>query len=166
MDAWTERATEEARLFNPAFCAMLIGKVCHEYSKKGSGHLAYPLSFLVLPIVLHPRTREALPHSTVTSLLSWTHEHRADLASFGDHARTLTPYTREAIMFGLANGILLLDETGGLRTGSAYQNPTEKKTEDFTSEVKDCLSRAGFVGRWFSGAGTPATIFSALGVTP
>lgn len=166
MEAWGARAIEEANLFNPAFCAMLVAKACKDYMKKTQEPLAFSLAFLVLPIVLHPRTRTALPYSTVTSLLSWTQEHRADLAEFGAHARVLEPYTREAIMFGVAVGTLMLDESGGVVTGSAYVTPTEKKTEYFTSEVKDCLERAGFVGRWFAGAGTPETIFSAFGVAP
>lgn len=166
MDAWSARATEEANLFNPAFCAMLIAKACKDYIKKTQEPLAFSLVFLVLPIVLHPKTRANLPYSTITSLLSWTQDHRADLADFGRHARVLEPYTREAILFGLANSTLRLDGTGGVATGSAYVTPAEKKTEHFTPEVKDCLDRAGFVGRWFAGAGSPATIFSAFGVAP
>ena len=166
MEAWSERTIEEANLFNPAFCAMLIAKTCKDYMKKTQEPLAFSLAFLVLPIVLHPRTRAALPYSTVTSLLSWTQEHRADLTEFGAHARVLGQYTRESIIFGVANGTLTIDESGGIATGSAYVTPTEKKAEHFTPEVRDCLDRAGFVGRWFAGAGTPATIFSALGVAP
>lgn len=166
METWSARATEVANLFNPAFCAMLVAKACKDYTKKTREPLAFSLAYLVLPIVLHPRTRTALPYSTVTSLLSWTQEHRADLVEFGAHARVLGPYTREAIMFGVANDTLMLDESGGVATGSAYVTPAEKKTEHFTPEVRDCLNRAGFVGRWFAGAGTPATIFSAFGVAP
>jgi hypothetical protein len=166
MEPWSARAIEEANLFNPAFCAMLLAKTCKEYTKKTQEPLPFPLAFVVLPIVLHPKTREALPYSTVTSLVSWTQEHRADLVQFGAHARVLMPYTREAIMFGVSNGTLSVVDSGGIDTGSAYVSPTERRTELFTSEVRDCLERAGFVGRWFAGAGTSATIYSALGVAP
>jgi hypothetical protein len=145
---------------------MLIARACKDYTKKAQEPLPFSLSFLVLPIVLHPKTRAALPYSTGTSLLSWTQERRADLTQFGTHARVLEPYAREAIIFGVSNGTLLLFDSGDIGTGSAYVAPSEKRTEYFTPEVRECLERAGFVGRWFAGAGTPATIFSALGVTP
>jgi hypothetical protein len=166
LEAWNGRAVEEANLFNPAFCAMLIAKACKEYAKKGQEPLSFPLAFLILPLTVHPITRAALPYSTVTSLLSWTQERRGDLVEFGAHTRRLLPYSREAIMFGLANNMLTLDESGRVNTGKSYVTPTEKKIELFTAEVRDCLDRAGFVGRWFAGAGTASTIYSVLGVTP
>lgn len=166
MDSWDDRTVEEANLFNPAFCAMLLGKASKEYAKKGHGQLPFPLSFVILPLVLHPRTRAALPYSTVTSLPSWTQDHRADLVELGLHARVLLPYTREAIMFGLGSKSLAIDASGNMHVGPKYVTPTEKKTELFTAEVRDCLDRAGFVGRWFSAAGDAATIFSTLGVKP
>jgi hypothetical protein len=165
LGAWNERVVEEANLFNPAFCSMLIAKACKDYSKKGQEPLSFPLAFLILPLIVHPGTRAALPYSTVTSLISWTQERRGDLVEFGAHTRRLLPYTREAIMFGLAHTMLTLDESGGINIGKSYVAPTEKKTELFTPEVRDCLDRAGFVGRWFAGAGTASTIFSVLGVT-
>jgi hypothetical protein len=166
LEAWNERVVEEANLFNPAFCAMLIAKACKDYSKKGPQPLSFPLAFLVLPLIVHPGTRAALPYSTMTSLISWTQEHQVDLVEFGTHTRHLLPYTREAIMFGLAHNILTLDESGGINIGKSYVALTEKKTELFTHEVRDCLDRAGFVGRWFAGAGTASTIYSVLGVRP
>jgi hypothetical protein len=166
MDPWIDRTAEEANLFNPAFCATLVAKTCKEYGKKMRGSLSFSLAFLVLPIVLHPKTRATLPYSTVTSLLSWAQEHRAALTEFGLHSRVLLPYSREALLFGLASGILGLDNSGGITVGGSYSTPTEKKTEHFTPEVRDCFDRAGFVGRWFAGAGNAATIFSALGVAP
>lgn len=166
MEAWARRAVEEANLFNPAFCAMLIAKACKDYLKRGQEPLSFSLAFLILPIVLHPRTRAALPYSTVTSLLSWAQEHRADLTEFGMHSRSLLPYTREAIMFGVAGRVLAIDESGRIQVGDRYTAPTPKRTELFTDEVRDCLDRAGFVGRWFADAGTPSTIYSAFGVAP
>ncbi len=166
MDAWNDRAVEEANLFNPAFCAMLIAKASKDYLKKGREPLPFSLTFLVLPLVVHPSTRAALPYSTITSLISWTQEHQGDLVEFGAHTRALLPYTREAIMFGLAHKVLALDESGGINTGKYCVTPTKNKTELFTPEVRDCLDRAGFVGRWFAGAGTASTIYSVLGVSP
>lgn len=166
MEAWSNRPFEEANLFNPAFCSMLIAKACKDYNKKASRNLEFSLAFLILPVVLHPKTRAALPGTTLTSLLSWAQDKRADLTEFPSHARALEPFTREAMIFGFANGVLMLDETGGISPGKSNVEPTKNKTPEFTPEVRDCVDRAGFVGRWFAGAGMPSTIFSAFGVSP
>ena len=72
MQPWAKRAVEEANLFNPAFCATLVTKAVADFGKKSDDRpLPFALAFLVLPIVMHHGTRQALPSSTVTALLPW-----------------------------------------------------------------------------------------------
>jgi hypothetical protein len=163
---WDDRAVEEANLFNPAFGAMLLAKAADDFFKRTGRPLPFALAFLVLPIVLHQGTRSALPGTTVTSLLSWVPENRAHLVDFGLRVRRLRTITQEAIMFAVGHATLALDERGDLLVGPQRLTVTEKRTPMFTSEARDCLDRAGFIGRWFAAAGTPSTIYSAWGVTP
>lgn len=163
---WKERAVEEANLFNPAFCVTLLAKYIDEYVKKTQAPMPFALSFLLLPVVLHPKTRELLPGSTVTALLPWVETHGDHLVGFGTRVRSLRPITREALMFGLRSQTLSLTEEGGLAVGAKRLTPTEKRTEYFTLEARECVDRAGFMGRWLSAAGSIATIYSAWGVRP
>jgi len=82
MQPWSKRVVEEANLFNPAFCAVLLARASEEFTKKTQQPLPFALAFLVLPVVLHRGTRAALPGSTVTSLLPWVQEHREQLVNF------------------------------------------------------------------------------------
>ena len=167
MQAWPQRAIEEANLFNPAFCSMLLAQTTDDFIKKAGRPAPFSLAFLVLPIVLHPKTRTALPGSTITSLLPWIQDNREHLVDFAVRVRRLLPITQEALMFGIRHRALAIDDhSGDLLVGDKRMAPTVRRTELFTVEARECVDRAGFVGRWFAAAGTTATIYSAWGVAP
>jgi len=166
MQLWPKRVVEEANLFNPAFCAVLLAKASEEYTKKTQQPLPFALAFLVLPVVLHCGTRAALPGSTVTSLLPWVQEHREQLVNFSGRVQSLRPITREALLFGAQNETLAVVGSGGIAIGARRLSATEKRTGLFTDEARECVERAGFLGRWLAAAGTPATIYSAWGIAP
>jgi hypothetical protein len=166
MQAWQKRAVEEANLFNPAFCAILLAKAADEFTKKTEQPLPFPLAFLVLPVVLHHNTRAALPGSTVSSLLSWIQDHQNELVNFSGRVQSLQAITREGIFFGTQHETLAIANSGGIAVGARKLSATEKRTGLFTEEARECVDRAGFLGRWFAAAGTPATIYSGWGITP
>jgi len=163
---WPERVVEEANLFNPAFCATLMAKAVEEFAKKGDRRLPFALTFLILPIVLHHGTRSALPSSTITSLLPWIQDNREQLVEFAQRVQRLSPITREALLFGVQHQILLLTNDGDVTVGPKRKSATERRTGLFTDEVRECVDRAGFLGRWLSTAGTTATIYAAWSITP
>ena len=166
MQPWPMRPVEEANLFNPAFCVTLLARATDDYLKKVGRSFPFALSFLVLPIVLHSGTRLSLPVSTVTSLLSWVQENRDQLVGFPTRVSRLRGITREALMFGVQHQTLVLTSDGGVALGGKRRSATERRTGLFTEEARECVDRAGFVGRWFSSAGTTATIYAAWGVAP
>ena len=166
MQPWSVRVVEEANLFNPAFCATLLAKAADDFARKANRPLPFALAFLVLPIVLHHGTRSALPGSTVTSLLPWVQDNREQLVDFAQRVRSLQPFTREALLFGVQHQTLMLTSTGDVMIGPKRQSATDKRTGLFTEEARDCVDRAGFLGRWLSTAGTTATIYAAWGVAP
>lgn len=167
MQPWPARAVEEANLFNPAFCGMLLSTAVANFLEKATRPMPFALAFLVLPVVLHERTRQALPRSTVTGLLPWIEEHRGILVDFGGRVQRLVPISREALTFSLAKGTLAIEpEARALTVGASRKAPTERRTPLFTTDARDCLERAAFLGRWFAAAGTAPTIFGAWGVQP
>jgi hypothetical protein len=166
MLAWENRAFEEANLFNPAFCGTLIVKAIEDYGKKANRGFAFPLCFLVLPVVLHRGTREALPGTTITSLLQWLQANRNQLVDFPDRVRRLKGITREAIMFTLGQDVLALSNDGTLNVGRKKLPTPTSLLDSFTRETRECIDRARFLGRWLAGAGTIATVMASWGITP
>jgi hypothetical protein len=166
MQSWSNRVVEEANLFNPAYCAVLLAEASKDFIKKAARPLPFPLAFLILPIILHRSTREALPASTVTSLLPWIQENREHLVDFSTRVQRLSAIGREAILFGLQTEALSLSAEGALVLGLGHRSITAKRTPLFTAEARDCAERAGFIGRWFAVAGSTATIYAAWGIAP
>ena len=162
---WTSRVVEEANLFNPAYCATLLAVASKDYAKKTERPLPFALALLILPIVLHEKTREELPHSTITALMPWLQKHKPVLVGFNQRVAGLRPATQEAVMFGISQGALILDGAA-LKTTSKYIAPTPARTDMFTKETTDTVEAAGFLGRWFANAGTTSTIYAAWGVSP
>jgi Family of unknown function (DUF6521) len=165
MERWRLRAVEEANLFNPAFCAILLAKAADNFAKRASRPLPFPLAFLVLPVVLHRETRLALPHTTITSVLPWVQNNREHLVDFTSRVTQVRDITREALIFGVRHEMLALSESGDVTLGTRRRS-VAKNADLFTNEVNDCLDRAAFVGRWFAAAGSTAAIFAAWGVAP
>lgn len=166
MQSWSNRAIEEANLFNPAFCVTLLARSVENFKKKSSSDFPFTLAFVVLPIVLHARTREALPGTTVTSILAWTQDNHGVLVGFASRVRALRDITREALLFGTQSETLVVGDGATLLLGAKRKAPTGKRIDLFTDEARACVDRAAFLGRWFAGAGSTSSIYAALGVRP
>ncbi|WP_420029666.1 three component ABC system middle component [Rhodovulum sulfidophilum] len=161
---WDDRPREEARLLNPAFIAALLWACADGHGAETGTGLPYPLSFIALPVVLHRPTRIILPSSKRTSLAAWLGAHPRALVGFSGRASTLVTIVKGGLLFGCREGLIAMNHerihaSPRPRTIASF----ERKTTD---EVKDCLKRARFVGRWFAGAGQSGTVMALWGVSP
>ena len=162
--SWAERPPEEARIFNPAFCAELIGRTASEYHRTRQTALNIVTAFLVLPLTLHRPTREALPRRANTAFAGWVAEHAALLVELPDRARHLRPVSREALLFAVHHQLLALNAEG-LFPG-AKPVPRSGRFAVSTDEVNAARSAAALLGRWFAGQGTQTSILQGMGVAP
>ena len=161
---WEERAVEEARIFNPAFCGELIGHTVHEYHRIREEALGMVITYLVLPLILHRPTREALPLRANKVFVGWVAENSALLAELPERARRLRPVSREALLFALRHRRLALEGDGLLPGSGPVRRGARLATS--TDEVKAALKAAGLLGRWFAGQSTQTAILQGMGVTP
>jgi hypothetical protein len=160
--SWHERPAEEAAHFNPAFCGELLTRTIQDYRRLRGSLLPLPLSFLVLPLTLHPGTRSALPRKANTTFVSWSAENEDILTAVPDRVLRLRPVTREALLF-----LLQLDAISigmdGLGMGA---KPLRSATKGLvtTNEVDEMRRTAGLLGRWFAYQAAPAAILQTMGV--
>lgn len=164
MKGWNDRPPEAAYLLNPAFCAFLIASAASTFEETAETALPYLTTFLILPVVLHKPTREALPHTARTSLPVWLTEHAEYRIGFGGRVRAMKPHTQEALLVGNHSGILRFDDAG-IRSTSVKQSLTSSGAR-LSGEARECAGRARMVGGWFARAGDPATVFALWGVRP
>jgi len=162
---WDERPTEVANLLNPAFTGAALRMAVSGYLGESNAGMPFELAFLVFPFALHEATRSRLPRAVSTLLHTWLQENRDVVVQFAERTRSLVPFTKEAIVFACQRDILNVDDEGRIHPGhkklkrlAAYRSAS--------NESKKALGRSEFVGRWFALSGSPATLFTLLGVRP
>ena len=161
---WSERPIEQARLLNPAFVGALLWSFARTYTFTAGHSQPYALSFLVVPVVLHKGTRDSLPTTTRTSLASWVCENPTYIVGFAERARTLVPLVKEAILYASNGGLLQVQES--LIVAKARPRSMARLEREATDEVKACLKKADFIGRWFALSGDYTTAMALWGVAP
>lgn len=158
--AWESRPLEERAALNPAFLALAIRESVRGFVAETQKPMPISLAFIVLPLVLHRPTRAQLPGQIRTSLPVWLQEHPLLREGFPRRARAVSSPGREALFYALRSGIVALNG-GALEIASAPRAAGRS-----TSDSREILGRAFFVGRWLSHAGDTSTIFYLWGVRP
>jgi len=170
MKEWSERPVELANLLNPAFCGYLLyAAILSHQSARGNKGMPFGLAFLILPLVLHHQTRQVLPGTTATSMISWLQRNPGARIDFGRRVRSVVPYTREALMFLMERGLIATNATGDLIATAQTFPRTQasiNRIERGSEEVASCASKSRILGRWFALSGDAATVFALLGVQP
>lgn len=165
MNQWANRSAEERAILNPSFCSFLLWQAAVGYESSVKVPLPFDVAFLVLPLVLHRGTRESLPNTTRTSLAIWLDENPLSRLRIADNARTLVPFTKEAIMFGGLHGFLDLADCN-IAANRNWKRIIAANLKEATVEVQICAKRAEFIGKWFAMAGSPNTVMAIFGVKP
>ncbi|HEY3380008.1 MAG TPA: three component ABC system middle component [Armatimonadota bacterium] len=162
MKPWNKRAPEVAYLLNPAFCGEVLRRTLGEHLTIANQPMAYPLIFLILPLVLHKGTRQLIDGRT-QQLHTWLQSHPEVKVDFAERTRRLAPVSRESLLFLQQVGAVTIDEDARI-----VLTPFLPRTlrQQRTGEIAECYKKALVVGRWFARAGLPETVFTILGVTP
>jgi len=163
MQAWTERPTEIAHLLNPAFCALVLVHSVRGFLEETAEGLPYPLIFLVLPVVLHKPTRDALPTSVATKMHPWLENHQQVQVGFADRCASVIDHTREAMVFAVAHNLLQITNDARIK---APEHRLRRPRWPPDSEPAVCLDKARFIGRWMARAGQTATLYAMWGIRP
>ena len=163
MIPWEQRPIEEANLFNPAFCGECLRRTIYVFNNTSDQYFPYPLSFLVLPIVLHKATRELISPNSRERLHVWLQSNQRARIGFTERARSLVDITNESIKFLLLNGIVEVENEG---TFKVTKNPRPIRTVSRHEEVLDCFRKAEIVGRWLARGGTIENIYTMWGIMP
>ncbi|MBE7383737.1 MAG: hypothetical protein F6J95_020260 [Leptolyngbya sp. SIO1E4] len=158
---WERRPIEIANLFNPAFCSLLLQYGVRGYERESGSGMPYALLFFILPITLHPYTRSVLPTTTRTKLHVWLQENPEVRIDFINRMRNLTPYTKEAIIFGCQTRIITFQEDGKVVW---IRRSLNSNTE--IPELDSLIRRAEFLGQWMAKIQEPASFFTMWGVRP
>lgn len=161
------RPRDEANLFNPAFCGLLIHEAISGYTSHTGAGMPFALTFCVLPMTLHKSTREALPRRLTfgNGLSAWLEANPTAKIGFDKRLSVLQGVTRESLLYLFQGEMLSLNDGHLLK-------PTNKKTGNVKEllsdslEIAECISSSKFVGRWLANSGSPQNTYALLGVRP
>lgn len=155
------RGTERDALLNPAFIALVLAHAASGHEHRTGLPMPLSLCFLVVPIVLHGPTREALPRRVTTKPGGWLDEHPLLRAGFAARGRSVAPAVRAGLREGLRAGALELDGES-----VAGHPPRRRPGIPLSAEVEEILKRAEFAGGWLGLAGPPVGTFAMWRVRP
>lgn len=164
---WRAQPIEQARILNPSFLGVLLFNVADGYqqaTETGSA-LPYALAYVALPIVLHKPTRDELPATIRTSMVAWMSVNAFVQIGFAERAKALVPLVKDAIAVS-SRGSLIDFKGGGISALAPRRRVAGLASSSRSNEVRDCLKKATFVGRWFAGAGDQVTVMALWGVRP
>lgn len=148
-------------MLNPALGSLLISSCAWAHRHVSGRSLPIEYAFLVLPLVLHRSTRRELPSNTNSLLTKWVAERPLVQAAFALRARSLVPFTREALRYGVGCQQIEMNGDGTLSGSAKRSAALEPETE-----LNELVRAAALVGRWLAKVERPSTLFALLGVTP
>jgi hypothetical protein len=76
----------------------------------------------------------------------------------------MKPFTQEAILYGFAQDWLILGEKGKLKS-EISKNKINSFFKDH-KEVKECINKSRFLGRWFASTGPAQTVMAFWRIKP
>jgi hypothetical protein len=161
LPTWENRPEITANLVNPAFCSEIIRESASAYKAEINENLPFSLAILILPLVLNSRIRERMPKSKSNTIHSWINENEDLKIGLPKLITSFLPFSREAIMFGIAHDSISIDEQGGL---DLKTRKGKLKMDD--PEIKSCVNKAIILGKLFTKSGNSLTIYSILGIKP
>lgn len=143
------RLPEAVALFNAVFATELLVNACWHKSQHGVDGLAWPAAFLILPLTLHPRTRQVLPRDSRMTLAAWAVQHPELTADMDYRVAVMAEPTKRAIRRGLRTGRLGLVGTDLIALAKP-RNPTASWPDELATSTR----AARICGRWFNGIQT------------
>jgi len=167
MKPWEKRPPEDANLYNPVFCSVILHNAIKGYQSQQESGMPFPLIFLILPFVLHQKTRETLPNTTNKNFYSWLQENPQIYIRFSHGAKHRVQQTKESIAFGIKQQIFQVNNDG--RIILVIKRRTVRNPDKIWSKESDayqCYSKAHFVGKWLTKINDVSNIFVALGIRP
>ena len=145
----TRLLSEVQAMQNPALGAALIWRFACGYAPQNEAHagLPLPLSFVVLPVILHERTRKQVSSTRLSSGARKFEEkfrERGDLLfALNQRAIAMRPLSLRSLRHALASGLVTLIADRGTLWPRSYTKPPVDATS-----VTELLGAAEKLGSW------------------
>jgi hypothetical protein len=96
---------------------------------------------------------------------AWIEENTYFRVGFAERACSLAPFVREALLFGAVHGLFAFDDQHRV-VPAPKPGALNGYLRTATDEVRECVKKAEFVGRWLAASGSVETTMALWGVKP
>lgn len=164
MEEWENRSQIAANLLNPAFCGEILRRTIAAYNNNEE-NIKFPFSLLclILPILLHKKTRENMPKRSNTYFHYWVDENEFLFIDFAYRVKELNPFTKESLMFLLSHNAAKINNDGKIEILNYRRKEPKGKSSE---EVISIFKKADLLGKWFRLTGNEQTIYMFLKIRP
>jgi hypothetical protein len=145
----TTLLSEVQAMQNPALGAALVWRFACAFAPQNDAHdgVPLPLLFVVLPVILHERTREKVTSTRLSSgarKFEEKFQDRADLLfALNQRATALRPLSLRSVRHALAAGLLTLVPERGTLWPRSYAKPAVE-----AKSISELLAAADKLGVW------------------
>lgn len=162
MKAWATRPREIRNLFNPAFCGEVVFRGIDSYNTSAKKGMPFSLAILLLPLVLHKSTREAVQRGAASYFIRTISNSPEVLIGLPARVRGLMPYSLEAIGMLMQYDAIKVSEDGEI----VCLPNCLRKTIKGTDESRACQRASVTLGKKFAEVNDRVTIYMTLGIRP
>lgn len=155
---------EEANLFNPAYCAVLVYGALTGYRLVKPGGMSCLLPYLILPMAISKEISVSLPSSVRSSVASWAVEHEGSLVGLPGLAESFIPVVDAAMGLLLERSVVSCGLDGRISTAKVLRGVVQLLSDDVVMARN--YSHSTFLGKWFACVDSDESIFLSLGVRP
>jgi hypothetical protein len=163
MREWKQRNPIVANLLNPAFCGEIIRRTARAYNKSTNTKFPFAFTFIVLPILLHKKTRERMPTTTRSYLFAWVEDNEDIFYDFSKRAKSMVPFTKESLLFLLQNNLIKVDKNGQIEI---IERRMKRFKGDDLEEINSILKKSEMLGKWLSSNSNVNSVYSFFRITP
>ena len=151
---------------NPAHVGLVLYQFVLGYEKAANTGPEFSLAFLPTPLALSERISQTFQGTNAsTGLVRWYLSDPSLQMMISDELRACVPITRNALIFALNSGVLVLRESGRVNTVAARLKKQPRDATGLPPQQRP-LSIASRLGQWCGRLGTAEAVFSILGVRP
>ncbi|MDQ0257095.1 hypothetical protein J2S74_004541 [Evansella vedderi] len=155
---------------NPALCSIVLWSFLKGFEEQNKDGCEFPIILLTLPISLSNKVRETFKGtSNATGLLTWLSRGPQSLIGLPQRIETSSSFTKDAIIFGINNKIIDIDnKTGKLKSNNS--GLTQSKLNNIlksekASELKDIMLISKRFGNWCGQLQSSIIIYNVMGLS-
>lgn len=154
---------------NPALCSLILRNFLIGFEKNNKSGCELPVLFLVLPLILSKDIRSRFKGTnSSTGLITWISREPQMLLNLAKRIEITEMITREAIIFGITNDVIKLNEDGHFNSdnkGIVLARIKSTIKTDNQPDISEMIKTSEIFGKWCGQLKDSTILYNVMGLT-